>query len=212
MYTTGELIRAWRDAAEMSQRELAARADTSRQIISRYENDETCPSVEALYRIALAVGVDLSTFLNGPSGVDGIEPPVLPRHKAGGEVGLPLFETIPSEGWTMAMLDAAETVTVTTSADVGREGVVALRINGEEMFPTLIRGDLALVDITRRGISSGEVGIWSSPDGPLIRRYVRRNRRKYLEADNATLPPIDVTGDDSRRLLGVVVGMYRGKP
>lgn len=56
--TTGMRIRAARDAHGLTQADLAARAGSRQEHISRIERDEHEPSLELLTRLAAALGVE----------------------------------------------------------------------------------------------------------------------------------------------------------
>ncbi|MDZ7674245.1 MAG: helix-turn-helix transcriptional regulator [Acidimicrobiales bacterium] len=57
--TPGEIIRASRERAGLSQRQLAERAGTSAPAISFYETGERMPRVDTLQRIVDATGAEL---------------------------------------------------------------------------------------------------------------------------------------------------------
>jgi transcriptional regulator with XRE-family HTH domain len=50
------LVRRMREAAALSQRELAARANTSQSVVARIESGQTSPSWETLARLLAAAG------------------------------------------------------------------------------------------------------------------------------------------------------------
>ena len=55
----GEKLREAREAAELSQKDLANKIGTSAAIIGRYERNERTPSVDIAKRLAEALGVSL---------------------------------------------------------------------------------------------------------------------------------------------------------
>lgn len=59
----GAAVRAQRQAAGLSMRELAARAGMSQPFLSNLENSRAMPSVATLYKIAHALGVSPRDFL-----------------------------------------------------------------------------------------------------------------------------------------------------
>lgn len=56
---SGELIREAREAANLSQKELARRSHTAQSAISRLERGRVSPTVETLERILRAAGAEL---------------------------------------------------------------------------------------------------------------------------------------------------------
>ncbi len=57
--TLGQHITALRKAKKLSQSELGKQADTSGDLIGRYERDEVKPSIEVIMRIADALNVSI---------------------------------------------------------------------------------------------------------------------------------------------------------
>lgn len=60
MESPGELVRAMRLSAGLSQRQLASRAATSQPALARYERGTTAPSIPTLQRLATACGRQLT--------------------------------------------------------------------------------------------------------------------------------------------------------
>jgi transcriptional regulator with XRE-family HTH domain len=56
--TIGQRIRRLRDACYLSQAELALKADISRTVLSRVENDQAVPIQRTVRKLAEALGVD----------------------------------------------------------------------------------------------------------------------------------------------------------
>jgi transcriptional regulator with XRE-family HTH domain len=63
--TFGERVAYQRKQKNWSQSELAAKAETSARVLSRYENDLIKPSIEAAARIAEALGVTVDYLISG---------------------------------------------------------------------------------------------------------------------------------------------------
>ena len=85
--TTGQLIKAARKKAGMTQKELGQRIGTTYQTLAQWENDLRNPKFETLQRIAAALGVPVQELIADWSAVDkeefkrvfihgeGLEPP-----------------------------------------------------------------------------------------------------------------------------------------
>jgi transcriptional regulator with XRE-family HTH domain len=56
--TIGQRIRRLRDACYLSQAELAQKADISRTVLSRLENDQAVPIQRTVRKLAEVLGVD----------------------------------------------------------------------------------------------------------------------------------------------------------
>ena len=67
METLGRRIAALRREHELKQDELAAMLDVSPQAVSKWENDQTCPDISALPRLAEILGVTVDELLSGKS-------------------------------------------------------------------------------------------------------------------------------------------------
>ncbi|MFJ4847516.1 helix-turn-helix transcriptional regulator [Streptomyces sp. NPDC088733] len=60
----GHRIRDLREAAELTQEQLAYRAEISRDSVLRTENATHSPSLDVLARIARALGTDVGSLFN----------------------------------------------------------------------------------------------------------------------------------------------------
>lgn len=65
METLGRRIAALRREHELKQDELAAMLDVSPQAVSKWENDQTCPDITALPKLAEILGVTVDELLSG---------------------------------------------------------------------------------------------------------------------------------------------------
>ena len=65
METLGRRISALRHERELKQDELAAMLDVSPQAVSKWENDQTCPDITALPKLAEILGVTVDELLSG---------------------------------------------------------------------------------------------------------------------------------------------------
>ena len=67
METLGRRIAALRRERGLKQDELAAMLDISAQAVSKWENDQTCPDISALPKLAEILGVTVDELLSGKS-------------------------------------------------------------------------------------------------------------------------------------------------
>ena len=65
METLGKRIARLRRERELKQEELAAKLDVSGQAVSKWENDQTCPDISALPKLAQILGVTVDELLSG---------------------------------------------------------------------------------------------------------------------------------------------------
>ena len=65
METLGRRIARLRREHELKQEELAVKLDVSGQAVSKWENDQTCPDITALPKLAEILGVTVDELLTG---------------------------------------------------------------------------------------------------------------------------------------------------
>ncbi len=65
METLGKRIAALRRERELKQDELAAMLEVSPQAVSKWENDQTCPDITALPKLAKILGITVDELLSG---------------------------------------------------------------------------------------------------------------------------------------------------
>lgn len=65
--TIGQRIARLRRAGGMSQENLAEKIGVSSQAVSKWENDQSCPDISLLPRLARLLGVTVDTLLTGES-------------------------------------------------------------------------------------------------------------------------------------------------
>lgn len=153
MPTFGEKLKKLRLSKDMSQDELAKLLNTSKQVISRYENNQTTPKIDVALNYANALHVPLDYLIDNT--VETIEDarikaaeltayapthkiPILGRISA----GLPLYAEENIEGYTYTELN-------------GGAEYFALRVKGDSMNAARIfDGDIIIVrrqDIVENG-------------------------------------------------------------
>lgn len=64
--STGTVLRQLREAALMTQADLADRVHVTRQAVSRWENDETVPGPDLLVTLSSLFGVSVDALLESP--------------------------------------------------------------------------------------------------------------------------------------------------
>ncbi len=64
--STGTILKQLRDAAMLTQSDLAEKLHVTRQAVSRWENDETVPGTDLLVRLSEVFGVSVDALLESP--------------------------------------------------------------------------------------------------------------------------------------------------
>lgn len=64
--STGTILKQLRDAAMLTQSDLAEKLHVTRQAVSRWENNETVPGTDLLVRLSEVFGVSVDALLESP--------------------------------------------------------------------------------------------------------------------------------------------------
>ena len=83
--TIGKRIAALRKEKGLTQEELAQHMGVSGQAVSKWENDQTCPDISALPKLARLLGVTVDELLEGKEETPAVW--VLPPRRAEGPQG-----------------------------------------------------------------------------------------------------------------------------
>lgn len=150
----GQRIKEAREAAEISQQELAERLHINYTTLSKYENDHRVPDAELLSRLANEVRSDPAWLLSGlGSGAGGVGEAV-PAYRVRPEYAyLPVYDVSAAAGHGAEVgREEIQGVVAFHREWVWRElgvdpvGLVMISVKGESMEPTLRSGDLIVVD------------------------------------------------------------------
>jgi len=204
MYTLGERIRRVRDEIlKINQARFAGMLGFSRiATISDYEKDKRNPDITTLCKIASLGSVSLDWLLTGKGGTSGL-PHGLPEERikpaAGREGKGPLYreEYRTVEVYCMGAqasgpgeFPGGEPVEVISipARDL-KEGLVAVRVQGDSMSPTLLDSAIVGIDTTDRRLISGRLyAVWLNYEGATIKRVFAYPDRVILKPDNPTFP------------------------
>ena len=221
----GTRLKHLRENRGESQEDLARLLGYSRVTISRYESGERPISLKTLQRIADHYGVSINYFLGEESNEDRVAAQVRKAREeleqarkrleevvpyAGEWVWLPLIGTVPAgyPEWQEEH-EAEEFYPCSVEQIKKRDGAFALRVKGDSMTERrILDGDIIFVD-AKREAQSGDVVVVRKDDEVVLRIYKEDAKGPYLQAANPAYPILRLK---DARVLGVVVGSYRGKP
>lgn len=221
----GQRLKQLRESQGESQEDLARLLGYSRVTISRYESGERPISLKTLQKIGDHYGVSINYFLGGESAEDRVAAEVrkarqeLERARrrleevvpySGEWVWLPLIGTVPA-GYTewQEEHEAEEFYPCSVEQIKKRDGAYALRVKGDSMIERRIfDGDIIFVDAKRRA-EPGDVVVARKDEEVVLRIYGEDAKAPCLQAGNQGYPILRLK---DVRVLGVVVGSYRGKP
>ena len=221
----GNRIRAARENAGLSQAELGREFGWSQSNISDIERGITGIEAIDLFRMAAVLGRPLSYFLGSETNAERLESrlrqvaseleqarkhlqEVVPY--AGEWVWLPLIGTVPGRypEWQEEH-EAEEFYPCSVEQIKKRDGAYALRVKGDSMMERrILDGDIIFVDAKRQA-QPGDVVLARKDEEVALRIYKEDAKGPFLKEGNQGYPILRLK---DARVLGVVVGSYRGKP
>lgn len=216
----GDMIKHYREAAHLTQGQVAQYANVTRAWISRVEAGTIGrPDREKLERVATVLRIPPETLLAAAGYRVAPLPP--PPSRSASQIARELLAAIEreqNEANTPILVPFVENATLSAGPGGHAEAVsflpvpherahqfVAVPVVGTCMEPEVRPGEIAIVDKTAEPFS-GEI-VAAERDGEyLIKRLETRNGEWWLVA-NREEPPIRV--GDGVRMIGVVVGTQR---
>ncbi|MCL2197287.1 MAG: helix-turn-helix domain-containing protein [Defluviitaleaceae bacterium] len=151
----GDYLRTLRIERDMTQQELADILGTSKQVVSKYENNLRTPKVTAAVEYAKALKVPLSYLLRGIHPTDNPEENTVQIKK------IPLVGQT-AAGWPIS---AEEHIEDWVIADEGDNVDYALRVKGDSMTGVgIYDGDLIFVR-KQPTVNNGEIAVVIIDDG-----------------------------------------------
>lgn len=192
MSNVGELLKAARQRANLTQSELADAVGVTRAAIAQWEGNLTTPSRKHWAGISEALGIDM-------------------RFEARTD------ELPPNKPVTVSMLGggAEPNLKPLVLPDLGLPNAEAVSVTDNSMAPEFKAGDVVLVDPGRKPVTN-DIVIAPPPQHqqPLLRRYVHRGKSKSdlvvfdLVANDPEVPTV-TTNEQASKIVGVAVAHIR---
>ena len=198
--TTGERIRALRQAAKLSQEELGARIGVQKAAIHKYETGLVVNLKKStLEKLAQALHTTPAYLLGLED--PGLAPSAHPYHPTRSipilgriSAGLPLYAEQNIEGYTFTDLN-------------GGAEYFALRVSGDSMNAMGINDGYLIIVRRQDEVENGEVAVVVvGEEGATVKRFFKRQDHFVLHPENEALSDIIV---DSVVILGKVIGLVR---
>lgn len=240
----GARLKALREELGYNQAEFADKLGVARSSISRMEQGERPPSAELLFGLVCDLDIDLKELLCGvaashPFLADAVEiaanvRPVIrplsdnlhdlpPERVADEYVAVPLVDGQVAAGPGRVAWESVRSLVWVFKPELGRrKNLVALRVAGDSMTPTIPDQAIIIVDRDSRQPSGNRKGIWAlrTEDGDVqIKRLYRRMPSPadklpetwWILSENLEDYPPELawTMDFDRLVLGQVVWMWR---
>jgi repressor LexA len=199
--TPGARVKRLRREQDMTQSDLARRANVNQGYLSSIERGDRMPRPDTLRALAIALGVPEAVLLGEGEGHDA--PQILETRE------LPLFGSIPN-GPPSDSQEQLEMFPILRH--LWHRDRYCLRCEFDSMEPTLKRGDIILVDY-RPDVDpefvQGRVCACLVDGRPTLKRVSveqqGKSRMFILRGDNPTVPPIIVDHSREFSIQGVAV-------
>lgn len=206
MGSFGENLKKIRMEKKMSQDEMAALLGTSKQVISRYENDLRSPKVSVVGEFAQKLGVTVGVLTGEERPLPSNLRPLGDLHRQ----RVPLIGRVAAGRPIMAEQDYETYVDAPVDCDA------ALEVQGDSMKPTYLPGDILYIKC-RPDVTDGQVAVVLIDDEATLKHVYKRPGGLTLWSDNPEYPPmmIDANEHDYIAVYGVPVGytrIYRPDP
>ena len=161
--TIGKRIAALRKEKNLTQEELAGHMGVSPQAVSKWENDQTCPDISALPRLARLLGVTVDELLEGKQELPAVR--VLPPAERKDPKDMMLRITVDSADGDRVRVNVPLAL-VEVAMEIGME---MPQINGQDALKGI---DLnKVLRLVREGLVGNLVEV-DSADGDKVRIFV----------------------------------------
>lgn len=199
-------LRAARNHAGLSQKELALRLYISQQAYARYEAGSSSPNPDTLSKIADELNVPVDFLLGRETVFDA------PSSSAGG-VWLPVLGKV-AAGIPIAAIEYIEDYEE-ISSDLAKTGdFFALRIKGDSMTPRIQDGDVVIVR-QQTDCDSGDVAVvLVNGEDATIKRIKKTPEGLMLIPNNSQYEPVFYSNQQIESLPVTIIGKVvelRGK-
>ena len=202
MSTFGQNLKRIRLLKNMSQDEFAALLGTTKQVISRYENDQRSPKVSVVGDFARLLNVSIGEL-------SGEERPMPSNVFPASQIRtrrVPILGDTAAGEPIIANREYDEYVNVPD--DGAHRYDAALRVVGDSMMPKFHKGDLAFIRY-QEDVLDGQVAAICLDDEVTLKRIYHIPDGVQLLSDNSDYPPCVYTGEDYNNihLVGLAVGV-----
>jgi len=191
----GEKLNTLLKSRGISQRQLARMTGYTQQYINAVARNKTSVSIRALKKIAEALGVSPSYFLEDYESLSFINNKELKDEVIAREyVMIPVITGVGAGGEIITRDHV-----LIRRGQVPVKTVVAFEVKGDSMEPTIPSQSIVLVDREDRELQEGKVYLFvrtngNDENGLLIRRVYKGDKGWMLVPDNRRYPPEDAAG------------------
>ncbi len=204
----GKKLKKARVKRGLTQQELANLIETSKSVISGYENGKNDPARSVLLKLSKSLGVSLNYLMGWE---DENEKPILKNIP--GIIPIKKLKKIPILG-TIACGDpilAVENIDDYFSVDADIvTGDFALKCKGNSMIEAnIFEGDIVFFKETPI-VENGQIAAVIIDDEATLKKFFKTESSVILQPCNSNYDPIVVSKDDNKsvRIIGLMVGVY----
>lgn len=203
--TFGEKLRMLRDQNGWTQEQLANKLGTSKQVISRYENNQRSPKLSVAIKYAEILGIPSNYFTDNEDfdSINSVPPGFEP---------IPKTATVPRVG-AIACGDpilAEQNIEDYDKVPAYWHADFTLVCKGESMEPRIKNGDVVAIR-KMPTVENGEIAAVRINDEATLKHVYRSPDKLVLQPENPTFPPIVLVGEEINTVTieGKAVGLCR---
>jgi len=210
--TFGEKLKEIREGMELSQEAFGKLLGTTKQVISRYENDQRAPKITVAQKYSEILNVHLNFLIDDDTSISRFGEFTL--YTAGGNkdnvrapkrvqkviTALPLYNLPVSAGSGEWVMEGCEYEYVEFD-DVPKDAEFALRVRGDSMVPMFDDGDIVFIK-SQLHVLPWQAGVFYHNGAG----YLKMVHGNQLVSCNSNYEPIVIGEFDSFFTLGRVVG------
>ncbi|MFV0422218.1 XRE family transcriptional regulator [Oleidesulfovibrio sp.] len=187
---TSEALRHWMKAKNLSQVELERLSGVSQNYISQILSGKRLPALNKIQDICKGIGITLAEFFAQEEKTP-VDFSIVPKVKARPRAGNGGLET---DG------DYEGLYSFHTAFLLRRGNPSEMRlftVAGDSMEPTFAEGDMILVDMSQRDVTTGKVYLVRISDELMVKRAENRPDGLLLKSDNPDYEPIHVPKNET---------------
>lgn len=214
MNSVGRKIALYRKKRKFSQRKLAELIGLSPAVVNNWENGHANPLQENLVKVANALNVPIEFLLSSENDYNEQEKQPESTHSdvpliTNDTIKIPVIGDIAAGKPIVAYEDVQEEISVPRDSFRG-DNVFGLNIKGDSMDPTILDGDVVLIQ-RQPTARDGQIAavISDSEEAATLKRVYMEKDHLLLKADNPEFADIKLFEDDRPRIIGVAVGIVR---
>lgn len=203
--TFGEKLRALRDQKGWTQEQIASKLGTSKQVISRYENNQRSPKLSIAIKYAEILGVPSNYFTDNEN--SNSASPIPPGFEP-----LPTMSLVPRVGAIACgePILAEQNIEDYDKVPEDWRADFTLVCEGDSMEPRIKDGDIVAIR-KQREVETGEIAAVRIEENATLKRVYRYPDRLVLQPENPAFPPIVLVGEEINTVVieGKAVGLCR---